>query len=56
MEMYFSDTLVIKAAGYIVGFRTKSPIVTGCRIQCIIELLTTIFYCSVLLESDLDRV
>ena len=56
MIMYLSDTLVIKAAGYIVGVRTKSPIVTDCRIHFIIERSIRKSYCSVLLESDLDRV
>ena len=55
MITYLFDALVIKAAGNIVRFRTKSPIVTLCSIQCIIKLLTGYFYCSLLLESDLDR-
>ena len=29
MINYFSDTLVVEAAGFIIGVRTESPIVTG---------------------------
>ena len=51
MIKYLCDTLVVKAAGFIVGFRTESPIVTGGRILSIIKRTMNI-YGSVLLENE----
>ena len=53
MKEYLFNTLVVEAAGFIVGLRTESPIVTGGRILSVIKYPTLIFCCPVLSESDL---
>ena len=57
MVNYLADTFVVKAAGCIGGLRTESSIVAGGRILSIVEVVvvTTIIYCSVLLETEICK-
>ena len=55
MIIYLSDTLVVKAAGCIVGLRTKCPIVTDGRIESVIKRIWTNVCCLVLSERDVHR-
>ena len=52
MEIYLTDSLIVEAAGCIVGLRTESAIVTGGRVLTVIKVVVRrIVYYPVPLES-----
>ena len=53
MEIYLTHSLLVEAAGFVVGSRTESAIFTGGRVLIEIKLTAPPVYCPLLLESEL---
>ena len=53
MEVYLTHSLIVEAAGCVVGSWTESAIFTGGRVLTKIKLTAPPVYCPLLLESEL---